>query len=70
MSGEFDNRMADVSPVLQEYLDKFGECFPWPWLVGDLKEAERQAAQCIRSGRPTELGYDLDKVYSAGPREL
>lgn len=69
MSEEFDKRMADVSPVLQEYLEKFGEGFPWPWLVCDLKEAERQAAECIRRGKPTELEYDLDKVYSAGPCE-
>lgn len=61
--------IRSTSTVLADYADKFGEGFPWPWLVGDLKEAERQAAECIRRGRPTELDYDLDKVYSAGPRE-
>ena len=55
--------LRGISSVLADYADKFGEGFPWPWLVGDLKEAERLAAECIRSGRPTDLKYDIDRNY-------
>ena len=52
-----------VSDVLADYMDKFGEPFPWPWGVGDLDEAEALAKTCIKMDKAYVFEYDDDKIY-------
>lgn len=55
--------LRDVSAVLADYFDRFGEWFPWPWGIGDLDEAEKIARECMERGKPYDFTYDDDKVY-------
>lgn len=52
-----------VSETLADYLDHFGEAFPWPWIVDDLEEAEGIARKCIEDDEKYDFEYDDDKVY-------
>lgn len=55
--------LREVSEILADYLDKFGDAFPWPWLVDDLEEAEKLAKKCIEDGEPYPVTYDDDLLY-------
>lgn len=55
--------VRDVSDVLADYAEKFGDFFPWPWGVGDLKEAEEIASDCMERGEPYAFEYEGDSIY-------
>lgn len=52
-----------ASEVLGDYADMFGDFFPWPWGVGDLREAETIARECMKRGEPYDFEYEDDLIY-------
>lgn len=55
--------VRDVSDVLADYAEKFDDFFPWPFGVGDLKEAEAIARDCIERGEPYDFEYERGAEY-------
>ena len=55
--------LREVSETLAEYAEEFGETFPWPYIVGDLEEAEQLARECMENGEPYTVTYDDDALY-------
>lgn len=55
--------LREVSETLAEYAERFGDTFPWPWLVDDLEKAEKLARECIEKGEPYPDTYDDGALY-------